>query len=74
METAPTHRSVKSVLDRLPQDRKDTLSFETDDVEIQNFVGGLKRRKFVRKIAVAVFALLGVAVTAVSILLVAAKR
>ena len=74
VETAPTHRSVKSVLDRLPQDRKDTLSFETDDVEIQNFVGGLKRRKFVRKIAVAVFALLGVAVTAVSILLVAAKR
>lgn len=69
-ESAPTHRSVKAVLDRLPQNRRDTLSFDTEDVEIKRFVDSLKRRKFIRKFCVGLFAALGVAVTVVSMVLV----
>ena len=51
VETAPTVRSVREILDRLPQKADKTLSFETDDVEIREFVDGLKRRKSRRKAA-----------------------
>ena len=49
VETAPTVRSVKEVLDKLPTKGSETLSFETDDVEIRAFVSGLKRRRLARK-------------------------
>ena len=52
-ETAPTLLSVKSVLDKLPEKRTSTLSFETDDVEIQKFVADLKRRKLLWRLAAA---------------------
>ena len=47
-ETAPTQLSVKDVLDHLPK-RKSTLSFETEDTEIQRFVDDLKRKKTRKK-------------------------
>ncbi len=54
-ESVPTVRSVKAVLDKLPKDgRRETLSFETDDAEIKDFVDGLKRRRRVRKVGGAV--------------------
>jgi serine/threonine-protein kinase len=37
-------------LDSLPQDSDNTLSFETKDVEIQRFITGLKRRRFMKKL------------------------
>ena len=38
-------------LDQLPRDSNDTLSFETEDAEIQTFVRRLKRRRRRRKLA-----------------------
>ena len=40
-------------LDSLPKDSNDTLSFETDDKEIQTFVRRLKRRRLFRRLAFA---------------------
>ena len=56
-EGAPTLLSVKQVLDRLPSAPADTLSFETDDVEIQGFIRSLKRRKALKRLAVSAVAL-----------------
>lgn len=72
-ESAPTVKSMRDMLARLPQEQNKTLSFETDDVEIQKFVGGLKRKKFVRKLCVAIFAAIGAIVTAVSVILVTCR-
>lgn len=36
--------------DSLPKEADNTLSFETNDVEIQRFVAGLKRRRFIKKL------------------------
>ena len=52
-ESAPTVKSMKDMLARLPKEQNKTLSFETDDVEIRTFVGGLKRRRRLRRIALA---------------------
>ncbi len=49
VETAPTVRSVKEVLEKLPTKGNETLSFETDDVEIREFVSVLKRKRLLRK-------------------------
>ena len=68
VENAPTVRSVKDVLDKLPKDAKSTLSFETDDVEIKQFVDGLKKKKRLRKLC---FVLGGVAVVLVTALVIA---
>ncbi len=65
-ESAPTVRSVKDVLDRLPEKANDTLSFKTDDVEIQSFVKGLKAKRGRRRILVRVLAVAAVAVLAVA--------
>ncbi len=66
-ESAPTLVSMRSLIDKgeaAAADREDTLSYETQDVEIQEFVRGLKRRKLMRKVAynvaLALLALLGV--------------
>ena len=37
-------------LDGLPKEADNTLSFETKDVEIQRFITGLKRRRFMKKL------------------------
>ncbi|MGN0853909.1 MAG: serine/threonine protein kinase [Kiritimatiellia bacterium] len=50
-ESAPTMRSMRDMLDRLPEAQSSTLSFETDDVEIRRFVAGLKLRKRLRRLA-----------------------
>ena len=55
-ETAPTQTSMKSVLASLPDGQNDTLSFETDDVEIKAFVEKLKSRKRRRRIALCILA------------------
>ncbi len=72
VENAPTQLSVKSVLSRLPGDgaARETLSFETEDAEIRQFVTRLKRRRLMRKLAVAVAAVAAIAVTLYSIWLV----
>lgn len=57
-ETAPTIISVRDVLEQLPDKRTSTLSFDTTDVEIQKFVADLKRKKLMRKIAIATTAAL----------------
>ena len=44
-EAAPTQLSIKNVLDNAPDGRASTLSFETDDVEIQNFIDDLKKKR-----------------------------
>ncbi|MBR4603765.1 MAG: serine/threonine protein kinase, partial [Kiritimatiellae bacterium] len=70
-ESAPTIISVREVLDSLPSNRKSTLSFDTTDVEIQNFIAELKRKKLMKKIAAAV----GVAALAMALAyLIAALR
>ena len=52
-ESAPTQLSVKDVLASAPGDvRADTLSFETDDVEIKKFVDELKKKRRNRKVLV----------------------
>ncbi len=67
-ESAPTIVSMRSLIDKGGEasgdaSHKDTLTFETQDVEIQEFVRGLKRRKKMRKVAyylaVGLMALLG---------------
>ncbi|MBQ6137479.1 MAG: serine/threonine protein kinase [Kiritimatiellae bacterium] len=72
VENAPTHLSVKSVLNRLPKDgaASEALSFETDDDEIRQFVTRLKRRRLMRKVSVALTAAAAVIATLVSIWLV----
>ena len=70
-ESAPTVKSMRDMLARLPKEQNKTLSFETDDVEIQKFVDGLKRRKRLRKLAFAVASAVAVVVTLVSVILVA---
>lgn len=70
-EAEPTVRSMRDMLDKLPEAQAGTLSFETDDVEIQKFVEGLKRRKRLRRLAlVASAALVVVAVLAAVVFLV----
>lgn len=44
-ETAPTQLSVKEVLKDADDKRARTLSFETTDVEIQNFIDDLKKKR-----------------------------
>ena len=63
-DSAPTVLSMKSVLDKLPSNASDTLSFDTDDVEIRDFVLGLKRRKFMRRAAALAAALAALAAAA----------
>ena len=53
-ESAPTLVSMRSLLQKsaVPVDADvDPLAFETEDVEIQDFVDRLKRRKRLRKLA-----------------------
>ena len=57
-ETAPTLLSVKSVLAQIPEKRASTLSFETDDVEIKQFVKDLKRKKRNKRILAIALAIL----------------
>lgn len=57
-ESAPTIVSMRSLIGKGVEKsesamQKDTLTFETQDVEIQQFVRGLKRRKKMRKLAYA---------------------
>ncbi len=49
-DSAPTVLSVKKVLDNLPSKPNDTLTFQTDDVEVQEFVKSLKRKKARKKL------------------------
>ena len=63
--TAESERAASSLsldLDKLPKDSNNTLSFETDDVEIQTFVRKLKRRRLSKRIAFAATVALLVAV------------
>lgn len=60
-ESAPTVLSMKSVLDKLPAKANDTLSFETDDVEIRGFVDALKRRRAIKRAAAAIAAVFAAA-------------
>ena len=55
-DVAPTLVSVKDVLERLPSGQNDTLSFETEDVEIRQFVAGLKRKRLAKRIMAAIAA------------------
>lgn len=66
-ETAPTLTSMKDVLAKIPSKARDTLSFDTDDVEIKAFVEKLKMRRRNKRIAlvaiiasIAVFAIAAV--------------
>ena len=68
-ESAPTVKSMKDMLARLPKEQNKTLSFETDDVEIQKFVNGLKRRKRLRRTVLAAVAAAALAATAVAVAL-----
>ena len=58
-ESAPTVLSVRKMLDKLPAVANDTLSFQTDDVEIKAFVAGLKRKKAMHRVVVALTFLAG---------------
>lgn len=49
-EAAPTQLSIKNVLANAPDGRASTLSFETDDVEIRNFIGDLKKKRRNRRV------------------------
>ena len=51
-DSAPTVLSMKAVLDKIPSKANNTLSFETDDVEIREFVQSLKRKKAMRRLFV----------------------
>ena len=66
-DSAPTILSVREVLEQLPEKRSSTLSFDTTDVEIQNFISELKRKKLMRKVAAGVGA--GLAIMAACYLL-----
>ena len=57
-DSAPTVLSMKSVLDKIPSKANNTLSFETDDVEIKEFVQSLKRKKGLRRTFVALVVIL----------------
>ena len=52
-ETRAAEKGIGEYLRDLPKDSNDTLSFETDDVEIQAFVRKLKRRRLKKRIAFA---------------------
>ena len=68
-ETRATEKGIGEYLRDLPKDSNDTLSFETDDVEIQAFVRKLKRRRLKKRIAFGATVLL-LAVMVVLILIV----
>jgi hypothetical protein len=53
-DSAPTLISMRSLIDKgeaAAKEHNDTLSYETKDVEIQDFITKIKRRKKMRKIA-----------------------
>ena len=50
-ETRAAEKGIGEYIRDLPKDSNDTLSFETDDVEIQAFVRKLKRRRLKKRIA-----------------------
>ena len=52
-ETRTAEKGIGEYLKDLPKESNDTLSFETDDVEIQTFVRKLKRRRLKRRMAFA---------------------
>ena len=52
-ETRAAEKGIGEYLKDLPKDSNDTLSFETDDVEIQAFVRKLKHRRLKKRIAFA---------------------
>ena len=52
-EVHAEEKGVGDYLKNLPKDSNDTLSFETDDVEIQAFVRKLKRRRLKKRLAFA---------------------
>ena len=56
-ETRAAEKGIGEYLKELPKDSNDTLSFETDDVEIQAFVRKLKRRRLKKRIALETFIL-----------------
>ena len=62
-ETQAAEKGVGDYLRGLPKSTSDTLSFETDDVEIQAFVGKLKRRRLMKRIVFAAFVALLVLLT-----------
>lgn len=68
-DSAPTVRSVREVLDRLPARANPTLSFETDDREICDFVSRLKsgrnHRRRLRTAAIAAATIAAAALAAV---------
>ena len=57
-EVRAAEKGIGEYLKNLPEKSNDTLSFETDDVEIQTFVRKLKRRRLKKRIAVAAAVLL----------------
>ena len=57
-EVHAAEKGIGEYLKGLPKDSNDTLSFETDDVEIQTFVRKLKRRRLKRRMAFAAVVLL----------------
>lgn len=68
-EIRAAEKGIGEYLRELPKDSNDTLSFETDDVEIQAFVRKLKRRRLKKRIAFAAAVLL-LAILAILILIV----
>ena len=66
-DSAPTIVSMKSLIDKAGQQQPaETLTFETEDVEIQEFVDRLKRKRTARKSFVIVFwAVVGLALLTV---------
>jgi len=69
-DSLPTQRrSMKAVLEGLPAEVNDTLSFETEDVEIRDFVATLKRRRFVRRVMLILAGLVVAAVVSAGLIL-----
>ena len=62
-DSAPTVKSVRDLLAKLPDKPASTLSFPTEDVEISGFVASLKRKRLFRRVryALAALALLALA-------------
>ena len=62
-DSAPTVKSVRDLLAKLPDKPAATLSFPTEDVEISGFVASLKRKRLFRRVryALAALALLALA-------------
>ena len=52
----PTQLSVKHVLESAPKGHANTLSFETDDVEIKRFIATLKLKRILKRAAAAAVA------------------